>query len=89
MFTVGTRLVDVINVGSEMSLLSTTRFKVSLSVLVVVLKAGACEAEGRRDDGPKEAGVVAGDAFTRGDDGSPIEPFRGDTGEGCPDESYP
>lgn len=54
----GTRLVDMMNVGSEMSSFLTTLRMESFKVLVVVLEAGDCGAEGRLDRPPGALAAV-------------------------------
>lgn len=57
--TVGILLVDMMNVGSEMSAFLTTLFIDSFSVLAVTLNPGVEGAEGRRGEGAKVVGVPA------------------------------
>ena len=56
--TVGTRLVDMMKVGSEMSFFLTTFLSDSFRVLVVVLNPGVDGADGRLGDGTGAVGVV-------------------------------
>lgn len=57
--TVGTLLVDMMKVGSEISALLTTLFIDSFNVLAVAPNPGVEGAEGRRGDGTKVVGVPA------------------------------
>jgi hypothetical protein len=92
--TVGTRLVDMTKVGSEMSPFRTVLFIDSFSVLAVTLVDEVLEgAEGRRGEGTRVVGVVAVDPDREtggwGEAGRPMNGETGgsgDRGEGWPDE---
>lgn len=81
-FTVGTRLVDITNVGSEMSLLSTMRLAGPPGPPFAGPNAGEFAAEFCRDLGAYAVGVPTGEApgpSAYGDVGG-----RGEMGDGIP-----
>jgi hypothetical protein len=79
--TVGTRVVDMMNVGSEMSCLLTVLLLESFTVLVVVLYAGDCGADGRIPWIPLALGGFEVDPAAGDTKGSP----SGEMGDGWPD----